>query len=52
MPYGCGQVGTADDVVAIDNEVLQKIEHLRLKRDEIDAVPQFAAIRVERIIVE
>jgi hypothetical protein len=47
MPHGCGQVGAADDAVAIDDEVLQQIEHLRLKCDEIDTAPQFASIHVE-----
>jgi hypothetical protein len=39
LPYGCSQVGAAYDVVTITNEVLQKVEYLRLKRDEIGAAP-------------
>jgi hypothetical protein len=44
MPCRCGQVGAAHNALAIKNEVLQQIEHLRLKRD---AASQFATIRVE-----
>jgi hypothetical protein len=39
-------------VVAMPDEVDQKIEHLRLEGNKVRAAAQFTAIRVERKILE
>ena len=47
IPHRCNQVSPADDTVAITDEMLQQIEHLRLDGDEIDTAPQFAAVGIK-----
>jgi hypothetical protein len=52
IPHCCNEVGAADDPVAVTDEVLQQVEHLRLDRDQLASPPQFSPIRVERMIFE
>jgi hypothetical protein len=37
-------------VIAVADEILQEVKHLRLDGDEIHASPQFPPFDVERII--
>jgi hypothetical protein len=47
IPHRRNQVSTTDDPVAIADEMLHQIEHLRFDGDEISATPEFPPIGVK-----
>ena len=52
MPHMRDQVVLADHALAIADEILQKIENLRLDGDKIGSPPQFLPVKIKRIIFE
>ena len=51
-PHRVQHVIAADDVATVANEVFEKVEHLRLHRDDHVAVPKLAPLGIERVFVE
>jgi len=52
VPDRADQVVLAYDALAVADEIVKEIENLRLGRDNTGPSPQFAAIGVERKILE
>jgi hypothetical protein len=52
LPYGFNQFVPANDAVAADNKIVQKIERLRLQLEGRLAIPQFAFIEIGNELVE
>ena len=50
VPHGVDQIILGDDVIAIFDQVDQKIEHLRLDRDALAAAGQFAKVDIKHMV--
>ena len=52
MPHVLDQIVFADDPFAMTDNVLQKVENLRLDIDQFGPTPQFLPINIKGIIFE
>src|SRR4051812_47188812 len=51
-PYQGNEIVSADDLIAVLQEMDEQIEYLRLRRDQFAAAPQFATAGIEGVIIK
>ena len=51
-PHQRNEIVSADDAIAVFQQVNQQVEHLRLHRHQLAATAQLATIGVEDVVIE